>query len=294
MNTHPRRVGPWHVKGTVPIRPANADLRKREYLTPKEVERLMDAARAGVIGQVIGTVSGPDEYASAPPVHRSVSVCGSGLIKPSADKALDLFRVAFGQARQIREFEQQYGTWPNGERMDDSEFKVLTGFWMRELSISLLKNRGVIKTPEETDRDKWASDVRSKISACERPQWLQDEKAVAQKSKRIGLVAFALLPPLLLLAIGSALIAIWRLFVRVQWVKTPEHIRRGLVRLYLAVSAPWVAWFGYHLLDALRRDNQRLISDAFWELLFVPVGFPIITVVILWVVCGFREPKASK
>jgi hypothetical protein len=207
---------------------------------------------------------------------------------PFVQEAPDSWREQHPECRD------RYGIWPNGEQMDDSEFEVLTGIWMRELSISLLKDRGVVKTPKETDRDKWASDVRSKISACERPQWLQDEKAAAQESKRNGLVAFALLPPLLLLSIGSALIAIWRLFVKVQWLKTPEHIRSGLVRLYIAVSVPWVAWFGYHLLDALRRDNQRLIADAFWELLFIPVGFPIVTVVILWVVGGFREPKASK
>jgi len=45
MTTHLRLVKPRNQKRTVPTRPANAELRTREYLTPKEVERLIMAAR---------------------------------------------------------------------------------------------------------------------------------------------------------------------------------------------------------------------------------------------------------
>ena len=34
-----------HKNRTMPLRPVNADLRKREYLTPHEIERLIKAAR---------------------------------------------------------------------------------------------------------------------------------------------------------------------------------------------------------------------------------------------------------
>lgn len=51
MNAHIRLVKPRNQNRTVPIRPANAELRTREYLTPKEVEKLIETARDGRYGQ---------------------------------------------------------------------------------------------------------------------------------------------------------------------------------------------------------------------------------------------------
>ncbi len=51
MTAHLRVVAPRHVNRSVPVRPANADLRPREYLTPAEIEKLMKAARDGRYGQ---------------------------------------------------------------------------------------------------------------------------------------------------------------------------------------------------------------------------------------------------
>ena len=45
MSAHLRVMKPSNVFRSVPLRPANADLRQREYLTPAEVERLMKVAR---------------------------------------------------------------------------------------------------------------------------------------------------------------------------------------------------------------------------------------------------------
>jgi integrase len=50
MSAHLRRIKPRHVNRSVPIRPANADLRAREYLTPAEVEKLIKATRDGRYG----------------------------------------------------------------------------------------------------------------------------------------------------------------------------------------------------------------------------------------------------
>ena len=47
MAANLRLVEPRHENRTVPTRPANADLRQREYLTPAEVETLMAEARRG-------------------------------------------------------------------------------------------------------------------------------------------------------------------------------------------------------------------------------------------------------
>lgn len=47
MATHLHLVLPRHANRTVPVRPANAELRSREYLTPAEIETLMAEARNG-------------------------------------------------------------------------------------------------------------------------------------------------------------------------------------------------------------------------------------------------------
>jgi hypothetical protein len=50
MSAHLRLVAPCHKNRSVPTRPANAELRTREYLTPKEVEKLIKTARDGRYG----------------------------------------------------------------------------------------------------------------------------------------------------------------------------------------------------------------------------------------------------
>jgi integrase len=50
MNAQLRLVTPSNLNRSVPIRPANADLRSREYLTAAEVERLIKATRDGRYG----------------------------------------------------------------------------------------------------------------------------------------------------------------------------------------------------------------------------------------------------
>ncbi len=47
MATHLHLVLPRHANRTVPVRPANAALRQREYLTAMEVDKLMTEARRG-------------------------------------------------------------------------------------------------------------------------------------------------------------------------------------------------------------------------------------------------------
>jgi hypothetical protein len=73
----------------------------------------------------------------------------------------------------------------------------------------------------------------------------------------------------------------------------PFHLRRGLLRIYIAVSVPWVAFFGYKFLDALQRPYQHHAAGAFWSLLIVPVGGPISLLVIMWVLAGFRKSQTA-
>jgi len=55
---------------------------------------------------------------------------------------------------------------------------------------------------------------------------------------------------------------------------------------------PWVAWFGFRLLTLLNTHyywDRRDIYYAFWMLLFVPAGMPILYGLGAWVFSGFRE-----
>jgi hypothetical protein len=191
----------------------------------------------------------------------------------------------------------RYGFWPDGQRMERSEFKVVGGFgiWFRELVNGIAEDRG-LRTPEQQARDKWADDIRSKVSACERPLWLPSAKQALVSEARIRTAGLVILPPLLLLLIGATLIEIWRHYVKPHWLKLPQHIRTGFLRLYGVVAVPWIAWFGYSLFDALQRHNDRLASSAFWWLLIVPIGAPIVLTAALWVMAGFRkrEPVSTK
>ncbi|MGA3308794.1 MAG: hypothetical protein ABSD08_09285 [Xanthobacteraceae bacterium] len=73
-------------------------------------------------------------------------------------------------------------------------------------------------------------------------------------------------------------------------------MRRGLARTYVVVAVPWVAWFGYQILNVIAARSYwywRDISHAFWFLLIVPIGAPILYVLIVWVIAGFREPASQ-
>ncbi len=50
MTVHLRVVTPRNENRSVPVRPTNADMRQREYLTPDEVDKLIKAARDGRYG----------------------------------------------------------------------------------------------------------------------------------------------------------------------------------------------------------------------------------------------------
>jgi hypothetical protein len=75
--------------------------------------------------------------------------------------------------------------------------------------------------------------------------------------------------------------------------RLPLHLRRGLLRSYVAVTVPWTAFFGYRFLDALQHPYQHHASGAFWFLLMVPVGGPILLLVTMWVLAGFRKSEQT-
>lgn len=79
----------------------------------------------------------------------------------------------------------------------------------------------------------------------------------------------------------------WRRYAEVHWLRVPQHLRRGLIRLYFAVSVPWVAWFAFKILITTPRSGH--LANAFWSMLIVPIGGPALFFVIAWVVAGFQK-----
>ena len=86
----------------------------------------------------------------------------------------------------------------------------------------------------------------------------------------------------------------WKLY-REKWRSVPAHIRKGLLRLYIGVSAVWVIWFGLQIIDVLNSHPyyiaSRYIPRLFLTLLFVPIGSPILFIIANWIFEGFRKPQ---
>jgi hypothetical protein len=107
-----------------------------------------------------------------------------------------------------------------------------------------------------------------------------------------NVVVVFILPPIIFFLAGWELTRIWERFGAAHWFRLPENVRRGLTRLYLVVAVPWVAWYGYQILYASQHSgysSQRAMSHDFWSLLIVPIGGPVLLLVIMWVFAGFRK-----
>src|SRR5262245_6856202 len=73
------------------------------------------------------------------------------------------------------------------------------------------------------------------------------------------------------------------------------HIRRGLLRPYAAISIPWVAWFGFKIANAIEDDPYDYdVSGYVFSLLIVPIGGPVLFLIIGWIIAGFRRPNEDE
>lgn len=173
------------------------------------------------------------------------------------------------------ECRKKFAFWPDGKRMNASDLKL-----------SILDAMAPVneRTPDQVARDHWVGAIRAKIASCEEAQWLPMAKANAIANERINFLAGAFLPPIILLLAGLGIAWIWKRLAREHWLRIPQHLRRGFLRLYAAVSIPWVLWFGYQLAHA---PPWRHIS-ATWTLVSLPIGGPILLFVAIWVLAGFR------
>ena len=103
-----------------------------------------------------------------------------------------------------------------------------------------------------------------------------------------------LLPPTILFLAGLGLTLIWERFGQAHWLRLPENLRRGIARLYLVVTVPWVAWYIYQIFDAGSHYDfeDEELYHAFWSLLIVPIGGPTLFAIIVWIVIGFQGTEA--
>ena len=68
-------------------------------------------------------------------------------------------------------------------------------------------------------------------------------------------IVFAFGPPVIWFLAGQIFVWAWQRYLAEVWLSLPQHLRRGLLRLYFAVSVPWVAWFGFKILIAGPRSG---------------------------------------
>lgn len=106
---------------------------------------------------------------------------------------------------------------------------------------------------------------------------------------RDDIVVFAAFPPLITLLSGLLLLWTWQRFASAHWFKLAPHLRRGLLRLYLAIALPWLAWFGLQIL--INGPDWEYLPQNFWWMLTVPIGGPILLIVIAWVAAGFQTSE---
>jgi hypothetical protein len=183
------------------------------------------------------------------------------------------------------ECRNKFAFWPDGKEMNPKYFDT---FYGTDIGTPVPLRSDM---PADAARD-WVNKVRSEVSDCEEVQWMPIAKADAIRNERIALIAFAFVPPLVLFLAGIGIWSAWRYFAKEHWLSLPTNVRKGLLRLYLVVAVPWVAWFGYVIFDFVQHHHYwhwRDISHAFWSLLIVPIGGPILLLVIVWVISGFRK-----
>jgi hypothetical protein len=110
----------------------------------------------------------------------------------------------------------------------------------------------------------------------------------ADSNEHITEQAISALLILVGLAIATLILRIlWTAFGNPPWVKLRSNVRNGLFRLYVALSLPWTVWFVYLIVEA-ESHRQRDIPSLLCLLLLVPLGIPILFVVISWILDGFR------
>lgn len=113
----------------------------------------------------------------------------------------------------------------------------------------------------------------------------------------------AIVPPLLILAASGGLYAvargianIWRKWRTPNWARLPANVRRGIARTYIAITVPWVLWFGYRAIDDANHWSRRARVEGDLLLMFsLPLGLVALVAIVVWIAEGFhvQTPQRS-
>jgi hypothetical protein len=183
-------------------------------------------------------------------------------------------RPALSWGELHRECRDRLAFWPDGTRVNDSD----------------LTPRSAVPEHQLTDRERWARDVYNKVDACE----VAEYRSIAIQEQHRKLLRTALVPPVIFLFLGAAIAFVWKHYSETiirYFPRVPRHIRRGLIRLYLVVAIPWIAWFGYM---TYHHFPEAASERAVLALPVVPVGAPILYFLVLWIAGGFRKRAEDK
>jgi hypothetical protein len=197
---------------------------------------------------------------------------------------------AFIWGKQHPECRDRFGFWPDGTRMDDSELDSISHVIRSMHPPSIEPSEKLYR--EKIARNEWAADIRAKIASCEEAQWMPIAKASAIRKLRIQLVTSSLIPPVIVLLVFYGSMWIWKRFGATNWSRMPTNLRRGVLRLYLAVAIPWILWFAYRISDdAAQSSRRRYLEGDILALLTMPLGVVVLFMIGGWIVDGFRRPS---
>jgi hypothetical protein len=197
---------------------------------------------------------------------------------------------AFIWGEQHPECRDRFGFWPDGTRMDDSELDSISHVIRSMHPPSIEPSEKLYR--EKIARNEWAADIRAKIASCEEAQWMPIAKANAIRKLRIQLVTSSLIPPVIALLVFYGSMWIWKRFGATNWSRMPTNLRRGVLRLYLAVTIPWILWFAYRISDdAAHSSRRRYLEGDIVALLTMPLGVVVLYMIGGWIVDGFRRPS---
>lgn len=74
------------------------------------------------------------------------------------------------------------------------------------------------------------------------------------------------------------------------WKRLPAHMRRGLFRLYLGVSVPWILFFLFRINDDENGYGHRYrVGSDIFALFLLPVGAVLVFYLINWILDGFKN-----
>ena len=91
---------------------------------------------------------------------------------------------------------------------------------------------------------------------------------------------------------------LWKHLGGATWSRLAPNVRRGILRLYLAISVLWIIWFIFRiiLVDShyYGYRGERLFRDDAVALVSLPIGLIFLFIIAGWVLDGFDISKIAQ